>query len=415
MEARNAALLAKLCWRIASSQNYPWAQMLISKYLTTTRLSEGGRKLPASKIWAACKEGGIISNKGLKWAIANGEEVGLWDDFCLPSGPLGKQIEGPLAEGENNMSVQMFLSNPNEISFNFPETIKNDIQVSRNSIPTREVLGSRGFNLCLTCEVCGISDESIAHALCDCPRAKRVWTKLGISSTNQEFYNLPIPEWLKSNCSSAQVIFYDGSFNPKFAGHCLKKGVEFFAIVPENPNKLRRVLARVCWTKPQEGWVKLNSDGSVLGNSKKAGGGAVLRCSNGNWVTGCLRKLGNTSCVLGELWALRDGLLLAKQLCLENICVDINAKFLIYLLSNTNVVYLSLEPLLSDCRNLMKTFLNCAVVHVYREANRCADRLARLGADLHSDHLILYNPPPVVEDLLASDKAGFFGNRLVVP
>ena len=77
MKARNAALLAKLCWRIASSPNCLWAQMLISKYLTATRLREEGRKLSASKIWAAYKEGGIIFNKGLKWAIANGEEVGL--------------------------------------------------------------------------------------------------------------------------------------------------------------------------------------------------------------------------------------------------------------------------------------------------------------------------------------------------
>ena len=88
MKARNAALLAKLCWRIASSQDYPLAQMLISKYLPATRISEGGRKLPASKIWATCKEGGIIFNKGLKWVIANGEEVGVWDDFWLPSSPL---------------------------------------------------------------------------------------------------------------------------------------------------------------------------------------------------------------------------------------------------------------------------------------------------------------------------------------
>ena len=128
MKAQNFALLAKLCWGIASSQNYPWAQILISKYLTATRLSEGGRKLPTSKIWAACKEGGIIFNKGLKWVVANGEEVGFGDDFWLTSGPLRKQIEGLLAEGENNLSVKMFLSNPNELSFNFPETILKDIQ-----------------------------------------------------------------------------------------------------------------------------------------------------------------------------------------------------------------------------------------------------------------------------------------------
>ena len=94
--------------------------------------------------------------------------------------------------------------------------------------------------------------------------------------------------------------------------------------------------------------------------------------------------------------------------------MDIDAEFLVYLLSNTIVVNLSLEPLLSDCRNLMKTFLNCTVAHVFREMNRCADRLIRLEADLHSDHLVLYNPSLVVEVLLTSDKAGHFCNRLVV-
>ena len=172
------------------------------------------------------------------------------------------------------------------------------------------------------------------------------------------------------------MIFYNGSFDLKVASYCVKKCVEFFAIVPENPKKPRRVLARVSWTKPQEGWVKLNSDGSVVGNSKKAGGEAMLRCSNGDLVAGCLRKLGNTSCTLAELWALRDGPLLAKQLNLENICVDMDAEFLVYLLSNTTVVNLSFQPLLSNCRNLMKTFLNCIVTHVFREANKCVDILA---------------------------------------
>ena len=160
--------------------------------------------------------------------------------------------------------------------------------------------------------------------------------------------------------------------------------------------------------------MKLNLDGSVLGNSKKAGGGAVLRCSNGKWAAGCLRKLGNTSYILAELWVLRDGLFLSKQVSLENICVDMDAEFLVYLRSNTTVVNLSLEPLLSDCKNLMKMFLNCIMAHVFREVDRCADRLARLRADLHSNRLILYNPPPMVEDLLTSDKDGHFCNRLVV-
>ena len=152
----------------------------------------------------------------------------------------------------------------------------------------------------------------------------------------------------------------------------------------------------------------------MFGNPEKAGGGAILRCSNGDWIAGCVRKLGNTSSNLVELWALKDGLNLAKQLNIENICVEMDVEFLIYLLSNLSVDNLILEPLLTYCRNLMKTFPNCTVAYVYREANRCADKLVRMGVDLQSDYLILFNLPLVVEDLLASDKAGHVCNRLVV-
>ena len=102
------------------------------------------------------------------------------------------------------------------------------------------------------------------------------------------------------------------------------------------------------------------------------------------------------------------------QLSLENICVDMNAEFLVYLLSNSSVVNLSLESLLSDIRNLMRTFLNCTVAHVYRETNKCTDRLTRLETHLHLDHLIFYNPPYVVEDHLTSDKVRHVCDRLVV-
>ena len=91
-----------------------------------------------------------------------------------------------------------------------------------------------------------------------------------------------------------------------------------------------------------------------------------------------------------------------------------NAEFLVYLLSNSYVVNLSLEPLLSDIRNLMRTFLNYTVAHVYKKTNKCTDRLTRLEADLHSDHLTLYDAPYVVEDHLTGDKVRHVCNRPVV-
>ena len=128
-----------------------------------------------------------------------------------------------------------------------------------------------------------------------------------------------------------------------------------------------------------------------------------------------MKKFGNVSSNTAELWALKEGLLIAKHLGIDNLCVDLDATFFVYLIINPTVVNLNLEPLLFDCRNLTKSFLNCLVKHVYRETNSYIDRLAKMTADLYTDHLFLYNPPPVVVDLLVMDKTGHVCNRVIVP
>ena len=56
------------------------------------------------------------------------------------------------------------------------------------------------------------------------------------------------------------------------------------------------------------------------------------------------------------------------------------------------------------------------MAHVFREANGCTDRLARMGAELLvTDFLFLFEPPDMVGEMLASDKADIvFCNRLVI-
>ena len=163
---------------------------------------------------------------------------------------------------------------------------------SQNSIPTREVLGSRGFNLDTMCEVCERAFESITHVLRDCLEVSNVWKGLGIRDTNQVFYGLPLMDWLKSNCSSFdfffhrpwipwkmlfphvicliwlqrnKIIFQSGKVDPNTYAHYIKKGAEFFAIVPNSLKKPRRIQVQVAWNKPQSEWVNINSDGFVFG------------------------------------------------------------------------------------------------------------------------------------------------------
>lgn len=237
--------------------------------MTPARLNGRGRSYLASRTWKACKEGGVIFNKVLKWSISNGERVNVWNDFWLASGPLRNLIHRPLAEGEGNLTVKDFLSNERTISFVLPELVVQEIRgiplalnaaredmliwafskdgnFSINSayllakylnplnlvtpkmwvwkskttprikfflwlcyhggIPTKAVLGSRGFNLETTCDLCGINSETIIHILCDCVVARNVWRQLGFDDVNQEFFTAPLAMWLRENCESSNIF-----------------------------------------------------------------------------------------------------------------------------------------------------------------------------------------------------------------
>ena len=62
---------------------------------------------------------------------------------------------------------------------------------------------------------------------------------------------------------------------------------------------------------PSEPFIKLNTDGSSLGNPRLAGAGGLLRNSLGAWISGFSLHMGITSNNIAELGAVRQVLLLA--------------------------------------------------------------------------------------------------------
>ena len=291
----------------------------------------------------------------------------------------------------------------------------------------------------MACELCGLAIESISHVLRDCIVAKNFWKLLGIPSKHHDFFLLDLKEWMKVNCSSKSTLrhhhlpwkivfpfgiwqlwnqrnsflFSSGTVTRNIQDHCIKKSAEFFAIVGDKPNKNLRTNIQVKWTKPPVGWLKLNTDGFAVGNPGIAGGGGLIHNENGDWIMGLAKSLGITSGVIAKLWALKDGLTLASQLRIADICVELDAELIVLLLNNYSINNLMLELLLGDYRTLLKKFHSTNVQHISREANQCANALVKFGATLSSDFVNFVNPPPVVEDLLAFDKAKLFCNRLI--
>ena len=94
---------------------------------------------------------------------------------------------------------------------------------------------------------------------------------------------------------------------------------------------------------------------------------------------GFARSIGFTTSITAEFWALRDGLLLADQIGVQNLEIELDAKVVVELVQSNSTSNAFYSPLLADCRSLLGRFQHCKVLHVIREVNRVADTLAKLG------------------------------------
>lgn len=302
-----------------------------------------------------------------------------------------------------------------------------------NSIGVRENLVRRGMPVNVVCPLCNEVAESVTHALRDCHVARAVWYQLGVRNLNSPFFVQDIGSWLKSNAMAKpiqyhrdiqwsilfpfaiwliwkhrnQVVFKNKGINPTLAKVVTMQALEFFHCVNYLRNNRHLVIKQVRWERPGEGWLKLNMDGAASDSLKSAGAGDVVRDDRGNWVVGFSRKIGKSNSFEAEIWGLCDGLLLCNQMNFNAIIIVLDAKALVDAFNNPGCANSMISPLFEDCRHLASRIPRLCIKHIYRKANKCADRLAKLGLHQSLD-LVIHSSPPV--DILASLEADCQGN-----
>ena len=205
-----------------------------------------------------------------------------------------------------------------------------------------------------------------------------------------------------------RVVFENSPLNFCLHKSCIQQSMEYHFCVSKVriPKPCSTNLVR--WNKPEEGWFKLNTDGASLGNPSKAGGGGVIRNCNGNQVKGYKRRVRVATSIIAEFWALRDGLILADQLGITHLAVELDAKVIVQLVLSNNNSNRAYYPLLNDCRFLLSRFHHFKVNHVFKEANRVANKLAKEGCSSPFDFVILENPDSVeLRGVNSSQRVGF--------
>ena len=138
-------------------------------------------------------------------------------------------------------------------------------------------------------------------------------------------------------------------------------------------------------------------DGSSIGNPGLARGGGLIRDKEGAWVVGFARNIGISSSFIVELWALRDRLLICVHRNFNVVEVELDAKAVIDVLSASKCTNSLVAPLVDDCKQLATQIHQIHFKHCFREANRSADKLARMGATQDSEFkLFLCQPVDLV-------------------
>lgn len=176
------------------------------------------------------------------------------------------------------------------------------------------------------------------------------------------------------------------------------------------------------WKKPQVGWTKLNTDGSV--DRENAGFGGLLRNHKGDPVVAFVSKAPQDDVFLVELWAIWRGLVLALSLGIKLIWVESDSLPVVKTITREQPYGTKGSRCLNHIWRLLTKFDDYRVTHSWRETNRAADCLSKMV--LVESDVVLWpvDFPKGLHDIISDDAQGRsycrrrllrFSNKLGIP
>lgn len=213
----------------------------------------------------------------------------------------------------------------------------------------------------------------------DGPYAKCFWDNTKAHDLFHDFYSLDLCSWLDKNAANTSTwhvlnvpwnmffsfaiwilwlhrnkVVFKGSFpNCELGKEVQAMASEFLFCAARSAVVRRKRVTKVRWNKPALGWYKLNIDGSSLDNSRLASGGSFIRDHNGAWIKGSSHAIGVSTSVNVELWALREGLLMCRNLNLVAIEIELDAKVVVGWISEEYNSNLQHAAFILICRTLI--------------------------------------------------------------
>ena len=290
-------------------------------------------------------------------------------------------------------------------------------QLCRSSLPTRGTLLKRGLPIDPLCPLCHNDIEDSEHLFLKCPLVHEVWhlakvykwlsipLRVALGDTLQSWLaklrNSPTPVpldrvvallwsvWKSRN----DVVFCNETLSPVVTLIRAKKTSAEWRIRHKLTNSIQpsphlgpspsfKKSLRVAWKKPPQHFIKLNSDGSKVHH--QASGGYVLCNWTGHVLQAGAFPLGAASILVAEATALRNGLRAVVDAGFRKILIESDNQILIEAIQGFIQPPWEIQVLVQDINLFIQSCVHVGISHIFREANRAADWLAKLGLSLSS-------------------------------
>ncbi|XP_056692349.1 uncharacterized protein [Spinacia oleracea] len=177
----------------------------------------------------------------------------------------------------------------------------------------------------------------------------------------------------------------------KFCAQMCNRGRDVYQVQEPGVPKFK-------WTPPKEDFIKLNIDGAWK-SATEAGGGGVFRRPNASWFVGFSSKFNVNSPLAAELYALREGLMIAKDLKFDKLGVETDAVQLTLLLGKVDdQSHHELGPVLREVAQLLGQNWMVNFSHIPRFCNKVAHDLAAHSLVMAVGHKLHYIIPACAKE-----------------
>lgn len=198
----------------------------------------------------------------------------------------------------------------------------------------------------------------IVHTIWLAKNAFRFQSKMqSLHSTKVRIHSLIA---LSGNASTGKCLPSDSDFRDDF-------------LVSTHHRKFKYIIL-VLWKSPSSPWLKVNTDGSVIGHSVACGG--LFRDSLGTFLGAFSCNIGTASIFHAETLAYILAIEHTAQHGWRNLWLESDSSSALLVFSKSSLVPWMLRNRWHNARNLDVQVITS---HIFREGNSCADKLANMG------------------------------------